>query len=162
METKTKTKYKVYVWNNDADNTETVIEAPAKPTLKQLYELIGCNLVERVSGYDKSVSNRSFDIWIDEEGKFKSPVKNLRATNAWFRWMERTGHVSLPGDYITGKAVCYKKIKQSPIGCGAPSGRRFSHTLIEVPAQVAFLPSTYCLFTLVKKGVPILDLYCLI
>ena len=71
METKSKPKYKVYVWNNDADNTETVFEAPAKPTLKQLYELIGCSLVERVSGYDKSVSNRSFDIWIDEEGKFK-------------------------------------------------------------------------------------------
>ena len=48
--------------------------------------------------------------WIDEEGKFKNPVKNLRATNAWFRWMHRTGHVNIPGDFITGKAVIYKKI----------------------------------------------------
>ena len=110
MKTNKKPKYKVYVCDNEADNTETVFEAPAKPTLKQLYELIGCSLVERVSGYDKSVSNRSFDIWIDEEGKFKSPVKNLRATNAWYRWMERTGHVNIPGDFITGKTVCYKKI----------------------------------------------------
>ena len=107
---KPKPKYHVYVWDNDADNTETVFEAPAKPTLKELYKLIGCTMVERVSGYDKDVSNRTFDIWIDEEGKFNSPVKNLRATNAWFRWMERTGHVSLPGDYITGTTVCYKKI----------------------------------------------------
>tara|TARA_R100000426_G_scaffold62683_1_gene43858 strand:+ start:344 stop:667 length:324 start_codon:yes stop_codon:yes gene_type:complete len=106
----TKTKYKVYVWDNDADNTETVFEAPAKPTLEQLYKLIGCRTVERVSGYDKSVSNRTFDIWIDEEGKFNSPTKNLRATNAWFRWMYRTGHVNIPGDFITGKTVCYKKI----------------------------------------------------
>ena len=110
MKTNKKPKYKVYVWDNDADNTETVFEAPAKPTLEQLYKLIGCSLVERVSGYDKSVSNRTFDIWIDEEGKFNSPVKNLRATNAWFRWMHRTGHVNIPGDHITGKAVCYKKI----------------------------------------------------
>ena len=66
--------------------------------------------MERVSGYDKSVSNRTFDIWIDEEGKFKSSTKNVRATNAWFRWMHRTGHVNIPGDYITGTTVCYKKI----------------------------------------------------
>ena len=81
---KTKPKYRVHVWDNDVDNTETVFEAPAKPTLEQLYKLIGCTMVERVSGYDKSVSNRTFDIWIDEEGKFNSPVKNLRATNSWF------------------------------------------------------------------------------
>jgi|TARA_R100001443_G_scaffold6772_1_gene15842 hypothetical protein len=110
MKTDRKPKYKVYVWDADADNTETVFEAPAKPTLEQLYKLIGCDTVERVSGYDKSVSNRTFDIWIDEEGKFRNPAKNLRATNAWFRWMHRTGHINIPGDYISGKAVCYKKI----------------------------------------------------
>ena len=54
METK-KPKYKVHVWKADEDNTELVFEAPAKPTLKQLYELIGCRWGERVSGYDKSV-----------------------------------------------------------------------------------------------------------
>ena len=113
---KQKAKYHVHVWDADADNTETVFEAPAKPTLEQLYKLIGCTMVERVSGYDKSVSNRTFDIWIDEEGKFKSPTKNIRATNAWFRWLERKytpqtiGDVFTSGDYISGRAVCYKKI----------------------------------------------------
>ena len=110
MKTDNKPKYRVHVWQADEDNTETVFEAPAKPTLEQLYKLIGCRTVERVSGYDKSVSNRTFDIWIDEEGKFRNPVKNLRATNAWFRWMHRTGHVNMPGDFITGTTVCYKKI----------------------------------------------------
>ena len=52
METNKKPKYRVYVWNNDVDNTETVFEAPAKPTLEQLYKLIGCTMVERVAGYD--------------------------------------------------------------------------------------------------------------
>ena len=109
---KAKYKYNVHVWDADADNTETVFEAPAKPTLEQMYKLIGCDRVERVSGYDKSVSNRTFDLWIDEEGKFNNPTKNLRATNAWYRWMERTGYLNIPGDCITGKAVCYKKIKE--------------------------------------------------
>ena len=49
METNKKPKYKVHVWNNDVDNTETVFEAPAKPTLEQLYKLIGCTMVERVT-----------------------------------------------------------------------------------------------------------------
>ena len=110
MKPKKKMQYNVYVWDADADNTETVFEAPAKPTLDQLYKLIGCSTVERVSGYDKSVSNRTFDLWIDEEGKFNNPTKNLRATNAWYRWMQRTGYMNTPGDCITGKAVCYKKI----------------------------------------------------
>ena len=66
MKPKKKMQYNVYVWDADADNTETVFEAPAKPTLEQMYKLIGCDRVERVSGYDKSVSNRTFDIWIDE------------------------------------------------------------------------------------------------
>ena len=110
MKPKKKMQYNVYVWDADADNTETVFEAPAKPTLEQMYKLIGCDRVERVSGYDKSVSNRTFDIWIDEEGKFNNPTKNLRATNAWYRWMQRTGYMNTPGDCITGKAVCYKKI----------------------------------------------------
>ena len=139
METNKKPKYRVHVWQADEDNTETVFEAPAKPTLEQLYKLIGCRMVERVSGYDKSVSNRTFDIWIDEEGKFNSPVKNLRATNAWYRWMHRTGHVNIPGDYITGTTVCYKKMYQSQVvaalraataatttSCGAPFGRAAS------------------------------------
>ena len=33
-----KPKYRVHVWDADADNTETVFEAPAKPTLDQLYK----------------------------------------------------------------------------------------------------------------------------
>ena len=110
METK-KPKYKVHVWKADEDNTELVFDAPAKPTFDQMYKLIGCSTIERQSGYDKNVSNRTFDMWMDEEGKLKAPIeKNLRATNAWYRWMHRTGHVNIPGDYIAGNVVIYKKI----------------------------------------------------
>ena len=108
---KKKPKYKVHVWKADEDNTELVFDAPAKPTFDQMYKLIGCSTIERQSGYDKNVSNRTFDMWMDEEGKLKAPIeKNLRATNAWYRWMHRTGHVNIPGDYIAGNVVIYKKI----------------------------------------------------
>ena len=106
-----KPKYKVHVWKADEDNTELVFDAPAKPTFDQMYKLIGCSTIERQSGYDKNVSNRTFDMWMDEEGKLKAPIeKNLRATNAWYRWMHRTGHVNIPGDFIAGNVVIYKKI----------------------------------------------------
>ena len=110
---KKKPKYKVHVWKADEDNTELVFDAPAKPTLEQLYKLIGCSTIERQSGYDKDVSNRTFDMWMDEESKLKGPEfikKNVRATNAWFRWMHRTGHINIPGDFIAGNVVVYKKI----------------------------------------------------
>ena len=54
-------------------------------------------------------------MWMDEESKLKGPEfikKNLRATNAWFRWMHKTGHVNIPGDFIAGKVVVYQKIKE--------------------------------------------------
>ena len=52
-------------------------------------------------------------MWMDEESKLKGVEfikKNLRATNAWFRWMMRTGHINIPGDFIAGTVVVYKKI----------------------------------------------------
>ena len=103
--------YKVIRWQTDG--TEEVWEAPKKPTLDQLNKLIGCSTVERQSGYDKDVSNRTFDMWMDEESKCKGIEfikKNIRATNAWFRWMERTGNQCIPGDFIAGNTVVYKKI----------------------------------------------------
>ena len=62
-------KYKVHVWKADKDNTELVFEAPAKPTFQQMYKLINCTTIERQSGYDKDISNRTFDMWMDEENR---------------------------------------------------------------------------------------------
>jgi len=112
-----KPKYIVYRCSADADNTEVIWDAPAKPTLEQLYKLIGCDTVEMHKGTDKSVSNRPFDMWMDESSKLKGRPKNLRATNAWFRWLTKTntpetiGNAFTPGSYITGPVVVYKKIK---------------------------------------------------
>ena len=55
---------------------------------------------------------------MDEESKCKGAEfikKNIRATNAWYRWQSRTGHQSLPGDFIAGNAIIYKKIKEEKL-----------------------------------------------
>jgi len=110
-EIKVKPKYKVIRWKTDG--TEEIWEAPQKPTFQEMYKLINCTTIERQSGYDKDVSNRTFDMWMDEESKMKGDEfikKNERATNAWYTWMNRTGHVNMPGDFIAGNVVVYKKI----------------------------------------------------
>ena len=110
-EDKMKPKYKVIRWQTDG--TEEIWEAPQKPTFPQMYKLINCTTIERQSGYDKEISNRTFDMWCDEESKMKGDEfikKNVRATNAWYTWMNRTGHVNMPGDFIAGHVVIYKKI----------------------------------------------------
>ena len=110
-EDKMKPKYKVIRWQTDG--TEEIWEAPQKPTFQEMYKLIKCTTIERQSGYDKDVSNRTFDMWMDEESKMKGGEfikKNERATNAWYTWMNRTGHVNMPGDFIAGNVIVYKKI----------------------------------------------------
>ena len=104
--------YKVIRWQTDG--TEEIWEAPKKPTFQEMYKLINCTTIERQSGYDKNISNRTFDMWCDEDSKCKAGtfIKNERATNAWFRWMERTGHMCMSGDFIAGNTVIYKKIKE--------------------------------------------------
>ena len=107
-----KAKYKVIRWSDDG--TEEIWEAPQKPTFQEMYKLINCTTIERQSGYDKDISNRTFDMWCDEESKLRNYYgkikRNERATNAWITWMARTGHRSMHDDFIAGNVVIYKKI----------------------------------------------------
>ena len=106
-----KFKYKVIRWQTDG--TEEIWEAPQKPTFPQMYKLINCTTIERQSGYDKEISNRTFDMWCDEESKMKGDEfikRNERATNAWINWLMRTGHKRMHDDFIAGNVVIYKKI----------------------------------------------------
>ena len=106
----TKPKYKVIRWSDDG--TEEIWTAPQKPTFQEMYKLINCTTIERQSGYDKDISNRTFDMWCDEESKLKSPfVKNDRATTAWYTWQKRTGRMCIPGDFVAGNVAVIEKIK---------------------------------------------------
>ena len=106
-----KFKYKVIRWQTDG--TEEIWDASQKPTFPEMYKLINCTTIERQRGYDKDISNRTFDMWCDEESKMKGDEfikRNERATNAWITWMARTGHKCMHDDFIAGNVVIYKKI----------------------------------------------------
>ena len=79
--------------------------------LKICIHLLDCNMIEITKGYNKEVNNRSFDMYCDEESKLKNTTyPNKRATQAWYEWQKRTGHMCLPGDYIAGSVAIIKKI----------------------------------------------------
>ena len=106
-----KFKYKVIRWQTDG--TQEIWEASQKPTFPEMYKLINCTTIERQRGYDKDISNRTFDMWCDEESKMKGDEfikRNERATNAWINWLMRTGHKRMHDDFIAGHVVVYKKI----------------------------------------------------
>ena len=114
--------YKLILWKAD-DSIET-FDYKEKPTFQEMYPLIGCSIIERSSGFDKNISNRSFDMYFDEEGgplmigiyhekdNPKGAVRNKRATTAWYLWQKRTGRVCLPGDAIHGNVAIIKRIIQ--------------------------------------------------
>ena len=106
-----KFKYKVIRWQTDG--TQEIWEASQKPTFPEMYKLINCTTIERQRGYVKDISNRTFDMWCDEESKMKGDEfikRNERATNAWINWLMRTGHKRMHDDFIAGTVVIYKKI----------------------------------------------------
>jgi len=101
--------YNVIVWK-DNDN-EDIHVFKKKPTFKDLYPLLDCSMIEITKGYNKEINNRSFDMYCDEESKMKNTTyPNKRATQAWYEWQKRTGHMCLPGDYIAGSVAIIKKI----------------------------------------------------
>ena len=101
--------YNVILWKDNGNEDFHVFEK--KPTFKELYRLMSCTMIEIVQGYNQDVSNRTFDMYIDEEGKFNSmKYPNKRATAAWYTWQSRTGHQSLPGDNIVGDVAIIRKV----------------------------------------------------
>ena len=112
--------YKLILWKAD-DNVES-FDYKDKPTFQQMYPLIGCSIIERSSGFDPNISNRTFDMWFDEEGgpmlkgvydkkdNPKGAIRNKRATIAWYLWQKRTGHICIPGDGIHGNVAIIKKV----------------------------------------------------
>ena len=96
--------YNVIIWK-DNDN-EDIHVFKNKPTFKELYPLLGCDMIEILQGYDTEISNRTFDMYCDEESKLKNTTyPNKRATKAWYNWQERTKRQCLPGDHIAGSVA---------------------------------------------------------
>jgi hypothetical protein len=61
--------------------TDPVKVVPVCRDLSDLYSLIGCEMVERVSFPPAIVSRVSIEMWVDEEGALKADkVMNVRAS----------------------------------------------------------------------------------
>jgi len=109
--------YKLHVWKaamgKDGPVTDSEThEYVKKPTFEDMYKHIGCDMIEILHGYDSNISNRTFDIYCDEEAKLKNPfIRNDRATDAWYTWQTRTGRISQPGDFIAGNVAIIEKVK---------------------------------------------------
>jgi hypothetical protein len=83
-----------------------------KPNFDELYKHLNCDTIQIVQGFDSDISNRTFDMYTDENSKMKSMVvKNNRATKAWMTWQDRTDRMCLPGDFIAGHVAIIKKVK---------------------------------------------------
>lgn len=101
--------YNVILWKDNGNEDIHVFNK--KPTFKELYPLIGCDMIQILHGYDTEISNRTFDMYCDEESKMKNTTyPNKRATIAWYEWQKRTKRQCLPGDYVCGNVCIIKKV----------------------------------------------------
>ena len=68
-------------------------------------------MIEFHKGYHED--HGTFEMHCDEESKLKASfAKNNRATKAWLKYLERTGRVSMPGDFIAGDVAIVKKVQE--------------------------------------------------
>jgi hypothetical protein len=101
--------YNVIIWKDN--NNEDIHVFENKPTFKELYPLLDCDMIEIQQGYDPEVQKRTFDMYCDEEAKLKNTTyPNERATKAWYAWQQKTKRQCLPGDYIAGSVAIIKKV----------------------------------------------------
>ena len=49
-----------------------------KPTFQDMYKHLSTDMIEITKGYDKDISDRSFDMYIDEESKLKPETKHTQ------------------------------------------------------------------------------------
>ena len=65
------------IWVNSGDYPETHTDSYIlnyKPTFQDMYKHLSTDMIEITKGYDKNISDKSFDMNIDEESKLKPVV----------------------------------------------------------------------------------------
>lgn len=75
------------------DTTTTVVPQGTIFTLKEIYSLLNCNLVQIISLNDGRI------MWLDEEGKLKPHFSNAKATQL----LHASG--GMEDDYIAGDVL---------------------------------------------------------
>ena len=108
---KRKTVWNVIIWKAMGDvNFKVFVK---KPDWNNIKPFINAKMIEIQKGYDKDISNRSFEMLCNEEAKTTNMiVRNNRATKAWYEWQKRTGRTCIPGDFIAGDVAILKKVTE--------------------------------------------------
>ena len=95
-------KYRVTLIPVEGDITLHKVEGDDGPNFKDMYKLLSCNTIE-ITGARKD--NLSYDLYIDEEGRFKDDNSiNGRATQLFCEWLDHEGRTT-PIDNIVGDAA---------------------------------------------------------
>ena len=95
-----------------SDGTVETVNNKTKPTFKQMYKHISCDMIEMSKAYYPKYSNKKdgyVDIYFDEEFLMKDSKPNVEATIAWKTWQEKTGHMALPGSLLHGTICIIQK-----------------------------------------------------
>ena len=108
---KRKTVWNVIIWKAMGDvNFKVFVQ---KPDWDNIKPFINAKMIEIQKGYDKDISDRSFEMLCNEEAKMTNMiVRNNRATKAWYEWQKRTGRTCIPGDFIAGDVAILKKVTE--------------------------------------------------
>ena len=96
----------------NANSSVETVSFPQKPTFEDMYQVIGCDMIEMSKAYYPHYSNRKdgyVDIYFDEEFLMKETKPNIGATVAWKKWQDKTGHMALPGSVLHGTVCVIQK-----------------------------------------------------
>ena len=103
--------YKLYLFKTDGHTAK--YDYKSKTTFKDMYPLIGCDMIEMSTAKMPEYSNRKdgyTDIYFDEEFLLKSePIVNQFVTKSWRAWLASTGRDALPPKVICGNVCVIKK-----------------------------------------------------
>ena len=103
--------YKLYLFKSDGHTAK--YDYKSKPTFKDMYPLIGCDMIQMSTAKMPEYSNRKdgyTDIYFDEEFTMKKePIVNKFVTERWREWLDSTGRTALPPVVICGNVAVIKK-----------------------------------------------------
>jgi len=89
-------KFKVKVIKTDGEVIDTVVEGTDGPEFNGdngMYKHLGCSMIEITGARYK---NKNYDLYIDEEGRFKNPpFLNVSATEYFLDWLDHEGRMTM-------------------------------------------------------------------
>ena len=106
--------YKLFIIK--ADGTKNEYDYKAKPTFKDMYPLLECDMIEMSTAKIPEMPNRKdgyTDIYFDEEFLLKNrqPDINRFITLRWLEWLKNTGRTALAPRVICGNVAVIQEFR---------------------------------------------------